>query len=220
MNFDRLAQIYRGMEYFLAGSILQRARTCWFPQLSGARRALVVGEGVGRSLEVLLRIAPELHITVVEASARMIAVARKRLERRALPVERVNWINGDVLAWPGSPEPFDVVMTPFVLDCFCAENVARAVALVARQASPSALWLHSDFQIPSRGWRKWRGQCIHRMMYAFFRLAVGLEARAVTSPEPALKAGGFELAARREYCAGLIRADLWTRFAGRADLRG
>ncbi len=61
MSFDRVAPFYRRLETLVFGGQLQAARCAFVREVSGSRRALLVGEGDGRFLEQLLRAQPELR---------------------------------------------------------------------------------------------------------------------------------------------------------------
>ena len=211
MNFDRLAPFYRGAEWVLAGRTLQRARERWLGELADRRRILVAGEGHGRGLESVLRAASAAEITVVEASAGMIAVARARLRRKGLPGDRVRWIQADIRGWSPPAGYFDAVVTQFFLDCFAPATVDAVVSCLAAAADERAVWLLSDFRIPETGWRRRRAEWIHHVMYLFFKYAAGLEADRLTPPDEALCAAGFRLHGRAGFCEGLIHADAGRR---------
>jgi len=209
MSFDGVAPFYRGMERFLAGGILQKARTCHFDRLQAARSILIVGEGIGRSLEVLIPQAPLADITVVEASGGMIEVAHKRLQKGNLPTARVCWHQADIRSWDIAARSFDAVITPFVLDCFIRDDVDAVVSHIAGSVTPGGQWLHADFQIPPHGWRRARARLIHALMYRTFRTLVHLESREATPVAPYLQRSGFQLEAQAEFCARLIRSEVW-----------
>lgn len=79
MSFDRIASSYRFLEWILFCNVLQRARTAFIPQTVDSRRALVVGEGDGRFLVELLRTNPRIQVDCVDASKKMLALARARV---------------------------------------------------------------------------------------------------------------------------------------------
>ncbi|HWA87590.1 MAG TPA: class I SAM-dependent methyltransferase [Opitutus sp.] len=224
-NFDRLAPHYDWLEALTAGPRLQRARTALLGELAGRRNILSVGEGHGRFAAACTARFPDARLTCVEASARMIARARRRLaarsqtnpdgrspSRTAAPVAgNVIWHQADVLAWTPPPEKFDAIATCFFLDCFAPRDLTAVVAKLARGAARDALWLVVDFAVPARGLARHRARFVHALMYAFFRVATRLPARSLTPPDDLLAAHGFQLATRREFEWGLIRADLWRR---------
>lgn len=206
MSFEHLAPHYDWMEALLAGNKLQRTRTAWLEKLAGRRRILSVGEGHGRFAAACTKQFPEAELTVIDASAGMLARARSRIA----PTSRVQWITADLAAWQ-PPERYDAIVTCFFLDCFPPEQLATIIARLASAASDDAVWIVSDFALPVRGPARWRAQAIHALMYGFFRFATRLPARRLTPPDPFLTAQGFTLQSRQESEWGLLRADCWQR---------
>ena len=207
MNFDRLAPYYDWMETLLAGVRLQSARMAWLSELRGRPRILSVGEGHGKFAAACHTRFPEAELTCVEASPGMLACAQRRLGPDAA---RVNWHCGDFLAW-NADGPYDAIVTCFFLDCFPPDTLAAVVGKLARCAAPSAVWLVVDFALPPRGPARWRARAVHWLMYAFFRQIVRLPARGFTPPDHLLVSHGFQLACRKEFDWGLVRADVWLR---------
>ncbi len=211
MKFDRLAPHYDWMEYWLAGERLQRARTAWLEELRGRRRILSVGEGHGRFAAACMARFPEAELTCVEASASMIARAQRRLGSAAM---RVRWCHAEALVWKPAGE-FDAIVTCFFLDCFPPDALGAVVNHLAACATRDAVWLIADFALPERGLARWRAQAAHGLMYAFFRAVVGLPARRLTPPDDLLRAHRFQLAGRRDFDWGLLRAEVWRQTQGR-----
>lgn len=210
MNFDPIAHVYSLAETLVAGKRLERARGYFAAEaLRDCRAVLMAGDGPGRGLEEVLKSAPQAQVTIVEASAGMIAAAKSRLQKRGLPLERVTWVHQDFREWRGSS--FDAATAHFFLDCFDPADVERVAGQLAGALKPGGALLIADFRIPERGWRKWRAQLIHALMHLSFRLAVGLESPRLTPPEPYLRAAGLQREGRALFCAGLIYAELWRK---------
>ena len=76
MSFDPLARHYRWMEPLLAGNKLQRCRAAFLDHVRDAQNVLIAGEGNGRFFVECRRKLPSAQITLVDASARMLAEAR------------------------------------------------------------------------------------------------------------------------------------------------
>jgi ubiquinone/menaquinone biosynthesis C-methylase UbiE len=150
-------------------------------------------------------------VTCVDASAKMLEVARKRLLRATLPLQRVEFIQAELPAWRPSAERYDLVATHFFLDCFPHEQLAAVIDNLQRAARPGGCWLISDFQIPSAGLNRLRARIIHRLMYAFFRLVTKLPASTLIPPQPFLRKSGFVRVRRVEFDRGLLCAELWRR---------
>ena len=82
LNFDPLARPYRWLEYATFGRALERCRFHFLPALTGARRALVLGDGDGRFLARLLRANPELEADVVDCSPAMLRLLQRTAQAR------------------------------------------------------------------------------------------------------------------------------------------
>jgi len=197
------------MEFVLAGNKLQRCRTAFLDRVGNAQNALIVGEGNGRFLVECRRKLPTARITVVDASARMLAAARARLEHSGLDSRGVQFIHTDTLCWKPDCASHDLVVTHFFLDCFPHQQLEQVVANIARSAAPGAAWLLADFQVPALGLSRIRALAIHASMYAFFRVATRLPARRLVPPDGFLTARNFVLHEQRTSEWGLLRSDLW-----------
>ena len=210
-RFDHLARHYHWMEMLLAGDKLERCRNAFWDEIPFLESALLVGEGHGKFLASLLQRNPSAQVTCVDASARMLEIARERLLRAALPLNRVEFIRAELPAWNPPAERYDLVATHFFLDCFPREQLAAVINSLQKAARPGAWWLVSDFQIPRAGLKRLRARVIHRLMYGFFRVVTKLPASALVSPQPYLRQNGFVRVRRAEFDWGLLCAELWKR---------
>jgi len=206
MSFDVLAPHYRWMEVVLAGEKLQRCRTTFLDRIPIAGNVLILGEGNGRFLVECRRKMPKARIVCVDASARMLGLAQRRLGDNGGPTE---FVRADALAWALPKVNFDLIVTHFFLDCFRPEQLERLIAKIAGAAAPGATWLLADFQAARTGLARVRSKVILWMMYRFFRVVTRLPARELTSPDAFLERHGFKLAERRMAEWGLIHSDWW-----------
>jgi SAM-dependent methyltransferase len=206
-DFDGLARIYRALEWAAFGRDLERARFCLLDRLAGCRDILLLGEGDGRCVERLARLAPEARLHCVEASSRMIARARQRLDPAVRA--RVSFEHADAFAAAFPAGRHDAVVTLFFLDCFRPEQVERLVAQVHPALTADAPWLWADFAVPARGWRRWRARFSLQVLYGFFRWQTGLPARALPPAEAILRQAGFVPAEERAFQGGFVRTVLF-----------
>jgi ubiquinone/menaquinone biosynthesis C-methylase UbiE len=207
VSFDRVARYYRCLETLAFGQQLQEARIAFVRQLNAPRRALVVGEGNGRFLAALRRAHRALRVDCVEASARMITLARRELDDEV----GVNFIHADIRAVALPDQGYDLIVTHFFLDCFAEATLRAVVEKVSRAAQPDAIWLLADFREPVAGWPRWQARPWLRAMYAFFRLTSRIEARRLIDPSPFLNAAGFVCSEQRLTRGGMIKSELWVR---------
>jgi ubiquinone/menaquinone biosynthesis C-methylase UbiE len=211
MSFDVLAPHYRWMEFVSAGDKLQRCRTAFLGRMAAVTNVLIFGEGNGRFLLECQRKYPDAKITVVDASGRMLARARKRLTGHGINCERIEFTCADALTWTPPAPAFDLIVTHFFLDCFRPDQVESLIATLARAASPNANWLLGDFQCAPAGLPRYRSRLILWLLYRFFRIATGLPATTLTPPDVFLEQHGFKLREREVYDWGLLHSDRWQR---------
>ncbi len=212
MSFDTLAPFYRAMESVVAGRRLQRCRTTLLPVVRGAREILVAGEGPGRWIEAACGALPEARITVVDASARMLREAEKAWRGAGGTPERIRFVHArlpDEGLFP--PGRFDLIVTPFFLDCFAPEEMQAVISSLAPWLTREAQWLVCDFQMPRRGMARWRAQVSLALAHVFFRVTTGISARRWTDPRPFLTAQGFVPQWEVLTDWGLLGATLWGR---------
>jgi ubiquinone/menaquinone biosynthesis C-methylase UbiE len=211
MSFDRIARHYLWLETVVFGGALQRSRTRWIHEIPAPKRAVIVGEGNGRFLCELVRAHPATDIDCVDVSPRMLERARHRLSREAAGAgARILFLQSDIRSWTPS-NSYDLVVSHFVLDCFESDEVEAIVEKLARAASPGAVWLLSDFTIPSKGWARGAARVLLAVMYTFFRITTGITARTLVDPAPYLAKHGFVRGSRSVSCAGVVQSDSWVR---------
>ena len=212
MSFDSIAPAYRTLETIAFGGDLQRARVACLREIGTPRRALIVGEGNGRFLCELLQRHPNIAIDCVDASQRMLELARERIERRfPADITRARFLQHDITSWSPSEASYDLIVTHFFLDCFSEARVADIVNRLARAATPGADWLLADFCVPTQGFARIRAGLWLAAMYRFFQFTAGIEARKLEDPSPFLRAAGFAVASQRVFRSGMVKSELWHR---------
>lgn len=208
-GFDRLAPAYRALEYLAFGRDLERARWSLLHRLSGCSSILVLGEGDGRCLERLVRVAPDARIDCVEASGAMIARAKRRLPPEASG--RVRFHAQDALEFKPAGNAHDAAVTLFFLDCFTAAEAEAIVRTVAGALRPGARWLVADFAIPPHGIRRLRARLWVGMLYAFFRWETGISARRLPPYAAMIERAGFRRVETRRFQWGMLETVLYSR---------
>jgi ubiquinone/menaquinone biosynthesis C-methylase UbiE len=204
-TFDRLARVYRGLEFLAFGRDLERARFCFLEHLRGAQNILVIGEGDGRFLERLAQIAPSARIECLDASAGMLARAAERIAGSEA-ASRVKFIHDDALQHDFGENRHDAVVTLFFLDCFTEAQVRGLVERIGRSLRPGGQWLFADFALPATGIARWRAKAWLGLLYTFFRWQTGIAARRLPPSEAILAAAGLQRVAAREWQHGLLRS--------------
>lgn len=219
-DFNRLARLYRWMEYFSFGPWLMRCRCAFLQPMLTARRALIMGDGDGRFTARLLGANSSVRVDVIDASSAML----QALVLRAIPhTDRLNTHLADARVWkPDDPhahsfenQPFDLVVTHFFLDCLTTEEIAALASTLRPAIAPSAQWVVSEFAI-SEGWYgRWVARPLIWGLYRAFGWLTGLELRRLPEHHAGLRLAGFSLQRQRAWLGGLLVSELWS--ASRAD---
>ena len=193
MSFDTLAPWYRCLEWIAFGDQLQRCRIACLDEIPPPRRALIVGEGNGRFLFELLRRHWAVEVDCVDSSARMLHLARTRLQKESPAfLKHVHFLHEDILSWKPTEQHYDLIVTHFVLDCFPQAHLAEIIRKLSHAATEGAIWLLADFCIPEKGAARWRARVWLAVMYLFFRLTTGIQASELIDPTALMQAASFK----------------------------
>lgn len=207
MQIGRLAPWYRWIEYAAYARALERRRFAFLRRLAGARRVLILGEGDGRTVARLLRIAPQAEFDVVEVSPEMIALARGRVGDSA----RVHFHQSDARTYRWPAGSYDAVVTNFFLDCFTDEDLAPLVRQLAEALAPEGIWIVAEFAIPPRGWQRAHARIWIWTMYRFFGITTGLRAQKLPAIARLMREAGMIRVEQQSERAGLMVSEVWRR---------
>jgi SAM-dependent methyltransferase len=210
-DFNGLARIYRWMEFASFGPWLGLTRRTYLERMTGARRALVLGDGDGRFTARLLEENKEVRVDAVDASAAMLDAL---LRRSGPDAERVRVHLADVRNWefpaPIVAQPYNLVATHFLLDCLTTQEVRQLAGRVRGAVDPGALWVVSEFAIPAGGAARMLGRPIVAALYFCFGVLTGMTVCRLPDHGQAMRDAGFELVERKARLGGLLVAELWS----------
>ena len=207
-NFDRVARPYRWLEYMSFGPWLARCRSAQLTRLTGARHALLLGDGDGRFLARLLAANPTLTADVVDCSHAMLTLLDRRLHKSEFR-QRVRLHHADALHWIPT-RSYDLIVSHFFLDCFFSCQLEQLFDSVLPHALPGAHWVISEFAIPCNPFAAWFARGIIRWLYRAFGWTTGLRVRALPDYAASLHRRGLTLGQEQSFLAGLLRSQLWT----------
>ena len=207
-NFDRIARPYRWLEYLTLGPALTRCRAHFLPQLADRRSALVLGDGDGRFLARLLAANPQLHADAVDISPAMLALLARRAHA-AHPTAATRLRTHQASALDFAPDRiYDLVVTHFFLDCLTQPQLETLIAHLTPHFALGALWLVSDFRIPS-GPLRWPARALIRSLYLAFRVLTGLRTNRIPDHSAAFAAAGFHRTNQHLSLGGVLTTELW-----------
>ena len=207
-GFDRLAPWYDGLGLFF-GRALHRSQTSMLDRVDPSRRILLIGGGTGRLPAALSSQFPGVLVDAVDISERMLRRSCSRLSNSA--AENVCFIPADIRTW--SPDKnYDLIVTPYVLDCFDNATVEQLCSRLARNLHPGGQWLFCDFDGPPPT------RPMHRLarlviagLYRFFGVTCSLAARRLPDFGRAFASASLGVVDERWYCGGLMKSRLYCK---------
>jgi ubiquinone/menaquinone biosynthesis C-methylase UbiE len=209
-NFDRLARVYRWMEYASFGRALERCRFFHLYRCADARRALVLGDGDGRYTQRLAQSNASVQIDAADASQSMLQALRGRVARLGPQASaRLCTLHCDLRSFMPEPSGYDLVVTHFFLDCLSDAEASALMERVQPTLAPDAVWVVSEFSIPQRGWMRLPARLVVALLYRAFGWMTRLSVRRIPDYAAAMRRSGFELEARQPLLCGLLTAELW-----------
>ncbi|WP_446743972.1 class I SAM-dependent methyltransferase [Silvibacterium acidisoli] len=205
-DFSRIARPYRWMEYLSFGTLLESCRFYRLPDLRNARRALVFGDGDGRFLSRLLAINPDLRADVVDSSQAMLNLLAARVKKIGAE-DRVTLYCIDALKFVPTGG-YDLVVTHFFLDCLETAEVEALAQQMRKAVLKNAVWVVSDFAVPSNAARL-PARMLICCLYLAFRLLTRLRTSKLPDHATALATAGFRRIKTERWLAGILVSELW-----------
>ena len=160
-GYDLIAPFYDDGVGLLFGKGIFDAQLCFLSEVTAGSNVLILGGGSGWLLEELFKTKKNLRVIYIDASAKMIELARKKVN---LPVE---FICGTEMEIPEN-EVFDFIITNFYVDGFSQKSLDQNVAFIKRFLKEDGKWIVSDFVQT--------GKTKHRrklwLIHLFFRILI------------------------------------------------
>ena len=203
-DFNRLARIYRWMEWLTFGPFLQRCRCSFLHRVGSRSHGLILGDGDGRFTARLVPMNPAISIDAVDASDAML----RQLLARADSL-RVHAHKADVRTFRPPQSRYDLIATHFFLDCLDNREVRNTASLLRHHSGPETLWLISEFAIPSNLFGRLIARPLVSALYLAFSLLTNLHTHELPNHHQDLGVCGWELIEQHEYLGGLLIAELW-----------
>ncbi|MBD2754332.1 class I SAM-dependent methyltransferase [Spirosoma validum] len=203
-NFNGIAPLYDTLAFVVFGRRLQQAQVVWLNQIPANAVVLIVGGGTGWLLEQVLERRKPKRVVYLEASAKMVARASRRMIRRAV-LGSVDFRVGDETDLKPE-EHFDAILTPFVLDLFTEQTLrSHFIPQLHNALKPNGLWLVTDFVQPHIWWQK----ALLWTMIRFFGITAGIEAQQLANWQQSLAEAGLVRQKQQQQVGGMVSTEVW-----------
>lgn len=203
-GFNWVTPVYDWLAGLVFGQRLQQAQVTHLDKIPVGASVLIVGGGTGWLLEQVLTRCRPARVVYLDTSNRMLARASRRVLN--LPgAAPVAFQVGDESTLPPD-QPFDVVITPFVLDLYTEPTLAnQMIPRLRRTLKPGGLWLITDFVSTNVGWQK----VLVWSMIRFFRLTAGIETKQLADWQKLLCEAGLLRLVWQPAVSGMVSAEVY-----------
>ncbi|MDP4664145.1 MAG: class I SAM-dependent methyltransferase [Salibacteraceae bacterium] len=207
-GFNLLAPIYDGVVFLFFGKAFSQLQQQLFSDLASAEKCLIVGGGSGEVLENAIAQNLASHYYYAELSDGMIEKTKNRISRlnHSSSIEFSN----DWTSW--KEQSFDVIILPFVLDCYAETELQPLLAKLVSCLSPKGKILFIDFnQEADFGYQAHFAKAgFITLLYAFFNIATGISAKKLPAFNQLFIAQGLIAERRILIKKGWIQAVCWS----------
>ena len=204
-RFNRLAPYYDTLKRLAFGRSIGDSEVHFLNRLPGNGCILILGGGSGDLLVNLFRVHPHCSVWYVEASSKMMSLAREKLP--VVNRSQVTFIHGTEKTIPPGIA-FDGVITNFFLDLFPDGEVLSICQAVGKQLKSEGVWLIADFVD-----EKWWQRLLLAVMYPFFVLTCRIQTRRLPRWRDQLTSAGFVHRSSKGFFSGFIKASIYQKAA-------
>ncbi|QDT04588.1 ubiquinone/menaquinone biosynthesis methyltransferase [Rubripirellula lacrimiformis] len=209
-GYDRLAAVYRPLEWWMFGDDLQRGRTALLDDLPPARQILVLGDGDGRLMQQIGRQSPDAMITSVDNSKGMLEHQQRRIQDVGA-TDRVRFVHQDARDFPCREASVDLLVMAFFLDCFTESDIDEFLPNWIRTVRPGGHVYVAEFAVPGSGWHAVRAKLMLAAMHCFFRWTTDFQNRRLVDLDCKLESQSLRKSKCRTRNKGLIQTQIWQR---------
>ncbi len=194
-GFNFIAPFYTFLSRLIFGKNLDAAQLFYLDQIKPDDHILILGGGSGSLLQSLLTRNPKLRIDYIDISSNMLELAKQKAQHTST----INFILGTERNIPKST--YSVVITNFYLDMFTDNSLNRIINTIKVSLSKNATWLAVDF-VSEKWWQK----VLLWIMYRFFKIVTGIEARQLPNWTSSLLDEGLVEISNKRFFRGFIKA--------------
>ena len=167
-------------------------------------KVLIIGGGNGKFLlEAMKQVLSEQYC-YIDISEGMIKLAQSKIEKQsALSLNSVVFVCGSYQDIPAN-EKFDLIVTPYFLDCFSKEELPLVMAKLHTQLTIEGTWFFTDFNIPEDSFRNFIFKNIIRLLYGIFNLFCDLGVNRLADFNKEFCRYDFTLLHEKYFLGGLL----------------
>src|SRR5687767_4231553 len=199
-GYNLIAPFYDDLAGFVYGQPLFDAQTFYFSEIPDGGKVLILGGGSGWILPFLFRQKPNVQVSYVEASEKMIELAKTR----NCPVDRVQFILGTEASIPFNFQ-FDAIILNFYVDGFSFNQLPSRLQLINTHMKTNAVWVVTDFVDTGRP----NHRLILWLTHVFFRILIKHPNKRLVEWWKVFEQCGLKKKKEKLWKSGLIKSALY-----------
>lgn len=206
-GFDRLSIVYDGIVRIVFGDRLNVLQQKTIRAVGPAKNILMVGGGSGVLLPFILAETGAEQLHFAELSSKMRQKAAARLS--SIELEKTRFLSD----WKNATDqPFDLILLPFVLDCYQSGSIASMLASYKELLSENGTMIITDFSAEkAAGYEAhWLKSTFIRLLYTFFRATTSIEASSLAPFDTLAAEAGFKRLEKQSIIGGWVQSTHWT----------
>ncbi len=208
-GFNFFATFYDLASFIFFGNSILHSQTFLLPRIKKCSNVLVFGGGTGKILIELMKRDVAERYCYVDISDRMIAKTRARLKKRFQErVDSVHFICGSLDDMEAEMN-FDLIVTPYVLDCFTSEKLPLVMQQLHRHLTVDGEWLFADFNVPESRWGRSFSTFKIKVMYFVFNIICGLGVKRLSDFKKEFEKMNCEMTDEKYFLHGLLVARIY-----------
>ncbi|MEJ1239126.1 class I SAM-dependent methyltransferase [Chryseolinea sp. T2] len=202
-SYESIAGVYDRLARMVYGSAIRKSQLVHLKELKQSNEILILGGGTGWFLEELLKVNSSATVLYLEASEKMIAMAKKKISDA--DSRRVSFVHGTEKA-VFQIDHFDAVVINFFADMFPSDELYQVIGRLRDVLKPGGRLLCTDF-VNDTAWQA----MLLRVMYIFFGMATGLTTKRLAPWRSIIAELGFKRLCSSAFWGSFIFSELYKK---------
>lgn len=202
-NYNFIAPYYDFFARLVFGKSIQYSQLAFISKIPEGSKVLFIGGGSGNTLKNILQQKPQLQITYLEKSTKMLELSKKKVGK----AKNIIFTTQDLKEIPLGE--FDVVLSFFFFDIFDLSTQEKLFKQVHEKLKPHGLWFISDFQPPKKEIHKG----IEKLMFIFLKLTTSIASNCINDYQKPFNRFNYQKLCSKEFYGKFIFASLYKKAA-------
>jgi len=208
-GFNRIAPFYNIASVISSFNKIHKSQTWLLSKQMKFSKVLIIGGGDGKFLLEAMKQGLSEQYYYIDISDAMIKLAQSKIKKQLpLSLSSVIFICGSYQDIPEN-EKFDLIVTPYFLDCFSDDELSLVVDKLYSQLTIEGTWFFADFNIPEGSFRSFIFKNIIQLLYGIFNLFCDLRVNRLPDFSKEFCKYGFTILYEKYFLGGLLVARIY-----------